>query len=226
MATLLIRVDLSGATLDGCRVHGAAVWKVQTDSRTTQKNLIVTDYPDPTVTTDNLEIAQLIHLLINAAAIRDVIDSMTGKAVLLLGRFTPERMAVLTAIADRLRQVGDLPIIFNFDKPVDRTITETLRILAGLSKYIIADLTDPKSSPYESHVIVPDMAIPFVPIIHEGQNPFSMFDDLQDYDWVLEDFAYRDIDHLLENIEKLRTAAQAKREEIGARRKRRRAIGS
>jgi hypothetical protein len=117
--------------------------------------------------------------------------SMTGRAVLLLGRFIPERMSVLSAIAERLRQFGDLPIIFNFDKPVDRSITETLRVLAGLSKFVIADLTDPKSSPYECHVTVPDMAIPFVPIIQQGQEEFSMFEDLSDYDWLLEGFAYR-----------------------------------
>jgi hypothetical protein len=222
MATLLIRTNLKGATLEGCLVHGAAVWKIQTDPHTTQKNLVLTDLNDPTVTTDNLEIAQLIHLLINTAAIRDVINSMTGRAVLLLGRFIPVRMSVLTALADRLRQLGDLPIIFKFDKPVDRTVTETLRILAGLSKFIIADLTDPKSSPYESHVTVPDMAIPFVPIIQQGQDEFSMFDDLYDYDWLLEGFAYRDIDHLLENIELLRQEALLKREKIRAQRNNRR----
>jgi uncharacterized protein YjbI with pentapeptide repeats len=222
MATLLIRTNLKGATLEGCRVHGAAVWKIQTDPATTQKNLIVTDLNDPTVTTDNLEIAQLIHLLINTAAIRDVINSMTGRAVLLLGRFVPERMSVLNALADRLRQFGDLPIIFNFDKPVDRTVTETLRILAGLSKFIIADLTDPKSSPYESHVTVPDIAIPFVPIIQRGQDEFSMFEDLYDYGWVLKGFKYKDIDHLLDNVELLREEALLKREKIRAHRNNRR----
>lgn len=222
MATLLIRTNLQGATLEGCRVHGAAVWKIQTDARTTQKNLIVTDLNDPTVTTDSIEIAQLIHLLINTSAIRDVINSMTGKAVLLLGRFIPERMPVLTALADRLRQLGDLPIIFNFDKPVDRNITETLRILAGLSKFIIADLTDPKSSPYESHVTVPDMAIPFVPIIQHGQDEFSMFEDLYDYGWLLEGFKYRDIGHLLDNVELLRKEALLEREKIREQRKNRR----
>jgi uncharacterized protein YjbI with pentapeptide repeats len=221
MATLLIRTNLRGATLSGCRVHGAAVWKIETDVHTTQTNLIITDLNDPTITTDNLELAQLIHLLTNTAAIRDIIDSMTGRAVLLLGRFTEERMEVLSAIADHLRQLGDLPILFNFDKPVDRSVTETVRILAGLSKFIIADLTDPKSSPYESHLTVPDMAIPFVPIIQQGQAEFSMFEDLYDYDWLLEGFAYRNVAHLLEKIGTLREEALQKREDIRARRDKR-----
>jgi hypothetical protein len=127
-------------------------------------------------------------------------------------------MSILTALADRLRQFGDLPIIFDFDKPVDLSVTETLRILAGLSKFIIVDLTDPKSSPYECHVTVPDIAIPLVPIIQQGQDEFSMFEDLYDYDWLLKGFAYRDIDHLLENVELLRQEALLKREKIRTRR--------
>jgi uncharacterized protein YjbI with pentapeptide repeats len=224
MATLLIRVNLKSATLQGCRVHGAAVWKIQTDEHTTQANLIVTDFNDPTVTTDSLEIAQLIHLLINAAAIRDVINSMTGRAVLLLGRFTPERMEVLSGIAGRLRELGDLPIIFNFDKPVDRSVSETIRILAGLSKFIVADLTDPKSSPYEAHLTIPDMAVPVLPIIQQDHSAFSMFEDLYDYDWLLEGFEYKNTAHLLKNLKSLREEAVQKREAIRARRSKRRDV--
>jgi uncharacterized protein YjbI with pentapeptide repeats len=223
MATLLIRVNLKQAELRGCNVHGAAVWKIQMDANTTQTSLIVSDLNDPTLITDNLEIAQLIHLLTNASAIGKVINSMTGRAVLLLGRFTKERMEVLTAISDHLRQLGDLPIIFNFDKPVDRSVTETVRILAGLSKFIIADLTDPKSSPYESHITVPDMAVPFLPIILSGQKEFSMFEDLYDYPWLLDGFEYRNKDHLIENLDALRAEAQVKREDIQLRRNKRKA---
>ena len=36
--------------------------------------------------------------------IRDVIDTITSKAVLILGRFTDERKAVLDALRDELRK--------------------------------------------------------------------------------------------------------------------------
>ena len=45
---------------------------------------------------DDLEIAQFIYLLLNNQKIRHVIDTITSKIVLILGRFTPERKAVLT----------------------------------------------------------------------------------------------------------------------------------
>jgi uncharacterized protein YjbI with pentapeptide repeats len=219
MATLLLRVDLSGTTLSGCRVHGAAVWKTTTDERTTQSNLIVTDFADPTVTTDSLAIAQLIHLMVDvSSSVGQVIDSMTGRAVLLLGRFTPERLEILNVLADGLRQFKEMPIIFNFDKPPHRSITETVRILAGLSKFIMADLTDPGSVGYEAHLTAPDFAIPFLPIIKAGQRPFSMFKDLRDYPWVLDVFKYEDAAHLGASLSKLRAQALSKRDEIEARR--------
>ena len=50
---------------------------------------------------------------------------------------------------------------------------------------IIVDITNPKSAPLELQAIVPDYQIPFVPIIQEGEKPFSMFKDLGKYDWML-----------------------------------------
>ena len=56
-----------------------------------------------------------------------------------------------------------------------------------MSLFIIADITNPKSSPLELQATVPDYQIPFVPIIQAGEKPFSMLSDLQSkYDWVLQ----------------------------------------
>jgi hypothetical protein len=41
--------------------------------------------------------------------IRDVIDTITSKAVLILGRFTQERKPVLEALREELRQRKYLP---------------------------------------------------------------------------------------------------------------------
>ncbi len=64
--------------------------------------------------------------------------------------------------------------------------------LAGMSLFIIADITNPKSSPLELQAIVPNYMVPFVPIIQEGEQPFSMFIDLKNKhpDWVLDLLAY------------------------------------
>ena len=83
--------------------------------------------------------------------------------MLILGRFTEGRIAVLDRLRDELRKRGYLPLVFNFDKPETKDFTETVRLLAGLSKFVIADLSGPKSAPYELGAIVSQTMIPFQP---------------------------------------------------------------
>src|SRR5262249_34954936 len=111
---------------------------------------------EPVVTVDNLEVAQFIYMLLNHRKIRDIITTIGEKAVLILGRFTPERKEVLDAIAEKLRELKYLPIIFDFERIPGRDYTETVKILAGLSKFVIADITQPKSVPQEAIAIIPD----------------------------------------------------------------------
>jgi len=103
-----------------------------------------------------------------------VINTVANKAVLILGRFA-ERKILLASIAEKLRELGYVPIIFDFEKPLDRDFTETIKVLAGMSLFIIADITNPKSTPLELQATVPDYQVPFVPIIQSGEPPFSMF---------------------------------------------------
>jgi hypothetical protein len=110
--------------------------------------------------------------------------------VLLLGRFTEGRIVVLERLREELRARGYLPIVFNFDKPETKDFTETIRLLAGLSKFVIADVTNPKSTPLELQATVPELMIPFQPIIEEGEKPFAMLQDL----WIrYRDWAFKPI---------------------------------
>ena len=95
-------------------------------------------------------------------------------------------------------------MLFDFEKPTQRDFTETIKTLAGLSRFIIADITNPRSSPLELQAIIPDYMIPFVPIIQEDEKPFAMFQDLQQKygDWVLQVLKYDTADNLLDVLEK------------------------
>jgi len=168
------------------------------------KDLVITKKDKPKVMVDNLEVAQFIYLLLNNEKIRDIIDTIGEKGVLILGRFTEERKAVLDAIRDRLRELGFVPMMFDFERPSQRDFTETIKTLAGMSRFIIADITNPKSSPLELQATMPDYMIPFVPIIQEDEEPFAMFRDLkQKYgEWVLDVLEYDSAANLLQALEK------------------------
>jgi uncharacterized protein YjbI with pentapeptide repeats len=177
--TQLARANFSGAKLIGCKVYGISAWELELEGAE-QTDLIITPPDEPTVTVDNLEVAQFVFLLLNNKRIRDVLDTVTRKAVLILGRFTSERKAVLDAIREKLRHYDYVPILFDFDKPDTRNVRETVRTLAHLSRFIIADVTEPKSIPLELETIIPQLRVPVQPLLLKEHDEFSMFADLRE----------------------------------------------
>ena len=216
----LVDTNLTNADITGCYVWGVSAWGVKLE-RTKQQNLFITRYDEPSVTVDNIEVAQFVHLLLHNEKIRDIIDTVGKKGVLLLGRFTEGRMEILERLREKLRSLGFVPMVFNFDKPETKDFTETVRLLANLSKFVIVDITNPRSTPLELQAAVPDYMIPFAPILQEGEEPFAMLVDLQNkYDWVLQPiFSYPSVERLIEGLEdKIVRPAEAKFNELQARR--------
>jgi len=186
----LIETDFTGANLTGCRIYGVSAGGLKLDG-TKQQNLIITHSKEPTVTVDNIEVAQFIYLMLNNQKVRDVIDTITSKAVLILGRFTDERKAVLDALREELRKRNYLPILFDFEVPATRDITETISLLARMARFVVADITDAKSIPQELAVIVPDLpSVPVQPLLLEGSAEYGMFEHFKKYPWVLETYRY------------------------------------
>ena len=127
-----------------------------------QKNLRITEHGEAALTVDHLEVAQFIYLMLNNTKIRDVIDTITSKGVLILGRFAdPQRKAVLDGLRDKLREFDLLPMVFDFDRPTDKDYTETIQTLVGMSMFVIADVTSPKSTPLELEATVKQFKIPY-----------------------------------------------------------------
>jgi uncharacterized protein YjbI with pentapeptide repeats len=177
--SILVRTKLRGARLTGARVYGIAAWDVEVDENDEMRqDLVITPEGQPQVVVDQIDVAQFTYLLLHNPNIRRVIDTIGRRGVLLLGRFTPDRKLVLDAIRRELRRRGFVPILFDFDRPVDRSLRETVLTLAGLSLFIIVDLTAPSSTPLELQAIIPAFEIPVVPIIAAGNKPFAMFADL------------------------------------------------
>ncbi len=196
---VLVGANLTGATLTQSSIYGISVWGVKLEGAK-QDNLVITPPHEPTITVDNLEVAQFIYLLLNNKKIRDIIDTITSKVVLILGRFTPERKIILDAIREELRQRNYMPVLFDFEKPVSRDFTETVRTLAYLSRFIIADLTDPSSIPHELQAIIPDLEVPVQPLLLEAKREYAMFIDFRKYHWVLPVYFYTDLPSLLSSL--------------------------
>src|SRR5262249_55424365 len=163
---LLVNVDLEQADVTGARIYGVSTWDVASTGAI-QKNLIITSREGPTITVDDIEIAQFVYLLLSREKLRKVIDGVTQRGVLILGRFGGGGLDLLQAIAAHLRTKDYLPMIFDFEGPSDRNYTETVKTLVGLSRFVIVDLSGP-SVPQELYATVPHFKIPFAPIFQAG----------------------------------------------------------
>jgi uncharacterized protein YjbI with pentapeptide repeats len=194
----LVDTDLTGADLTGCRIFGISAWRLKLEGAK-QENLVITPVNEPEMRVDDLEIAQFIYLLLNREKIRNVINTVTRRGVLILGRFGDGGLDILQAVAAWLRTPengGYLPLLFDFPRPDSRTYTETVKTLVSLARFVIVDLSGP-SVPQEITATVDLYEIPFVPILEEERRDWSMFRDFLVKERVLEPVRFTDQDHLL-----------------------------
>jgi uncharacterized protein YjbI with pentapeptide repeats len=212
----LVGTDLTGADLTGCRIYGISAWRVKLDGATQQQNLIITPEDEPEITVDNIEVAQFIDLLLHNQKIRHVIDTITSKVVLILGRFTDERKAVLDALREELRKRDYLPVLFDFEKPKNRTTDETITLLARVARFVIADLSDAKSVLQELRGIVPALpSVPIQPLILTPQDEPGMLDFYQDMSWFLKVHRYDNQEQLIADLgERVIRPAETKVQEL------------
>lgn len=180
---VLTDVDLEGSSLIECKVYGLSAWNIK-GVPAEQRGLVITKEDEPPIEVDDLQVAQFIYLLLRHENLRHVFKAVAERGVLILGRFGGGGLEVLRAIAGKLREMKYLPIIFDFERPRDKTYTETVKTLAGLSRFVVVDLSGP-SVPQELYATVPHFKIPFVPILERGERAYAMFTDILEYDWVI-----------------------------------------
>ena len=115
-----------------------------------------------------------------------------------------------------LRQHNYLPMLFDFEKPARRDLTETISTLAHLSRFVIADITDAKSVPQELMAIVPALpSLAVQPLILASQHEYGMFEYFMRFPWVLPMYLYQDQTSLLASLnEHIITPAEQKAQEL------------
>jgi uncharacterized protein YjbI with pentapeptide repeats len=177
--TMLVGTIVENASFSGCKVYGVAAWDLELSGVKDQTGLQITrDDQEEKITVDNLQIAQFVYLLLHNAGVRDVIEAVSNKGVLLIGRLTGSGGEVLHAIREELKTTRKLlPIMFEFAPVPGQDTMRTLTTLAHLCRFVIADLTDAQSVLQELQAIclkVPGM--PVQPLLRAGSQVPPMAD--------------------------------------------------
>lgn len=112
----------------------------------------------------------------------ELMSELVARGVLILGRFTERRRKILEAIRQALQQRTEsyIPVLFTFQKPEGRDLIESVVGFAALSRFVIADLTEPKSIPAELQQIVPTYpSLPVVPIMSAAAREYATFGNIK-----------------------------------------------
>ena len=203
--TILTGADLDGATFVNCNlnrvnlvgasfrveeitetvVYGIASWDLVTSDEMKQSKLVIektyelyTDLIEQgkiPMMVDNIELAQFVYYLSNHKRMRDVLNILNDRGVLLLGRFKDGGLERLYSIREWLKAKGYMAMIFDFARPDSLSLTETAITMAGLSEFIVADLSGP-SVPAELQAILSGIKKPTIAF----GDPYALFPDLAD----------------------------------------------
>lgn len=167
-------------------VYGISAWDLLTCDDMQQSNLVIERtydlYSDLIsngripLSVDNIELAQFIHYLSNHKKMRDTLNILNAKGVLLLGRFNDGGLERLYKLREWLQQKGYMPMIFDFARPDSLDLTETIITMSGLSKFIVADLSG-GSVPHELYAINSNFRKPVV--AYSKGSAYAMFHDLK-----------------------------------------------
>ncbi len=148
---------------------------------------------------DRLETLYATLARLNDSEQARIVSELYRSRVLILGRFDAAHKPTLEALGRALEAHPNhyRKHLFDYAPPAGRNLTEWVRTHALMSRFIVADISDPSSVPHELASVVPTSpSVPIVPIIREGAKDYSMFRDLRAYPWVLPTVTYRDDDDL------------------------------
>jgi uncharacterized protein YjbI with pentapeptide repeats len=239
----LHRVNLVGASfrvreITETVVYGIAAWDLQTSEASKQSRLVIERTHElysgliaqgkVPLMVDDIELAQFVHYLSDHRKMRDTLNILNDKGVLLLGRFKDGGIERLYAVRERLQRQGYMAMIFDFERPDNMSLTETVVTMAGLSKFIVVDLSG-ASVPGELQAILSQIKKPIVAF----GDAYAMFPDIEDQTHVIT-FAGDDpqwLDHLesllpeLERLHGQRIVELARRYERAARSRQAGSIG-
>jgi hypothetical protein len=149
----------------------------------------------------------------------EILSELTRRRVLILGRFSARRLPVLRAIKKHLASHanGYLPELFTYQRPDSRDLDEAILGFAAMSRFVIADLSEPRSIPQELRAIIPAlMSVPVVPIINQRGREFATFAALARRPNVAQPtLRYENVDDLVEKLDRqVVPAAEALKEQL------------
>ena len=191
------RVNCDGASFENCNVFGLGVCELAGQLRR-ESRLLCGEGPDPLLLND-LRFAPFLHELAYEDAFGRVVEALTAKFVLILGRFTDDRKPILDRLRRALRHFGYVPHLVDYD--CKQSWLHVVKTAAMCSRFVIADLTEPRSVPAEVvEILRLRETLIVAPIVQAGYDEPPIFGELRATGQLLTKYEYRDADVLIRHL--------------------------
>jgi uncharacterized protein YjbI with pentapeptide repeats len=216
--TQMVQTRFTGANLAGARVYGVTPWEVVLDGAI-QTDLVITPKGRPRVTVDDLELAQFMYLLLDNRSLGRVIDTLTSRVVLVLGRFGDARREYLDLLLTKIRARQLVPLSVDVGGTKRAPLMETTTLLARLARFVIPDLTLAPEVLQLLEAFVPEVAVPVLPIESNARGREAQFEEAWKYPWYFKPTRYENPAQLAKVLAaSWFRRAESKREELRAKR--------
>ena len=164
--------------------------------------LRITPRHEPDIAVDSLQVAQFIALWLADEAMSQVFGTSAKHVVLILGRFSGKRKAMLNSLCDDLRQRHYLPLVLDFGPhQVGVDLKALIAKLTRLSRFVVVDVTGAASVWRMLVKAIPEMPWvvwqPMIQVIQASAVEPTPFEDLISFPWVRVPCRYWDVDGLL-----------------------------
>jgi len=161
----LLKANVKHANLSESHIYGISAWELTIDETTNQRDLVLTDWDEPTITIDGFNVAQFMYLFLHTPQIPSIFETVTSQIVLIVGRFGAERKAVLDRLRGALRERNYLPVLLDAKKPERQKFSTLLTVLGHVSRCILADFTQPQTMLEAAECLAAATTAPFLPML-------------------------------------------------------------
>jgi hypothetical protein len=165
---------------------------------------------------DDLETAQFVSIILESDRIRSTVGLPSSKLVLILGCFAAERRTLFDTVRGELTNAGYQVAAIDFSNVTLRLDTRILSSLAGLARFVVAEITEPRGV-LQALVSIVESAPPVpIQIVHEhGARPGRLHESMKRYNWVFAPRSYKGGGELIKLLrEDLIGVAEAKAREL------------
>jgi len=200
---MLFEVECDGAVFENCTIFAIGVCRVKGTPRL-QSELNTGAPHEPKLLVDDFKLGPFLYEIDRDEAIPRLFELLASKLVLILGRFLPQTKRGLDRLHAELRLRNYVPVLVDSELDGRFNATTLVSVVAMCTRFVVVDVTNPKTVIAEVDAILKQRPVPVQPIVLAGQPEPVQFPMArgEGHRQLLALFEYKDVEDLVDNLDR------------------------